>query len=425
MMMRQVMNRVQTVVVVCVVMLVSTVMGVSDAAGQASSVRAEVVSPQRRAMTRSLSAPGSLMADEQVEVYAKTSGYVKEIRTDIGSVVSRGDLLVEIDVPEMQDEVRQAEAVLSAKRARVMALQVKVSQSQRMVETAKAQVRRAAAKHDLNTLNLRRIESLREGNAISEQALDTSRSEAAISEAQLRIAEAMVAGAEAEKQAVDADRMVAEADAEVAEADLSRWRTLMSYASIRAPFDGIITVRNVDHGTFVRSAEEGMTSALLRIVKVDRIRVAVDVAEVDAPFVRVGTEAEVVVPSLGDAVFSASVSRTSGALDPATRSLRVEIDLENKTGQLISGMYAQVTLGLETVAQAIMIPSKALRVEEKATVVFVAEGGKVVVRAVTVGYDDGIWAEITSGLSGSESVITATSSAVRPGTVVSEILSKS
>ncbi len=410
---------------VLTLILATSPLAVPRALGQANpngnAVRASVVRPERRTINRDLRLPGTLAADEQVDLFAKISGYVSKIELDIGDRVQKGRELLTISVPEMKDELRQAQAVLAAKQARVRALRAKATQAQRMIETAHAQVQRQAAEHELDAANLTRRRALHEANAIPEEALDEARSASAVSEAQLQIARAQVAGAEAQKQAVDADVQVAQSDVMVATANIARIGTLMQYASIRAPFAGVITVRNVDHGTFVRSAADGTTAPLLRIAKTDRIRIVVDVPESDARFVRVGTEAIIDVKALGTGPFNATVSRTAAALEPKTRTMRAEIDIDNGDNQLIPGMYAHVTLHVQAIVDAMVIPSKAIRVQGKQVVVFVAANGITRSIPIKLGYDDGIWAEVKSGLSGDEQVITATSSVVAPGVAVATV----
>ena len=209
------------------------------------------MSPSRKTVVRELKLPGTLIADEQVDLFSKTSGYVAEINVDIGSRVRKDDLLVQLSVPEMADELRQADEILKAKEATVRALKAKAVQAERKVETARAEVQQYVARHELDQLNLQRKQELHEGNAIPQQTLDEARSAHAITEAQLQIAHAEVAGAEAQQQAVEADVDVAEAEVMIGRADRARLITLMGYASIKAPFDGVITVRSVDHGAFV------------------------------------------------------------------------------------------------------------------------------------------------------------------------------
>ncbi len=420
-------NSIRSLRNVCVLLtLISmSLCGVRAQAQQAKPVRAEVVKPKKRSVVRSLKLPATLMADEQVDLFAKASGYVDEINVDIGSQVKSGDVLATISVPEMMDEFHQIQAILKAKQARVRALSAKGTQAQRTIDTTKSEVQRYAAEHELDAVNLKRVQTLREGDAIPEQALDEAKSVAEVSRAQLNIAQARVAGAEAAHQAINADVEVAESVVMVARANASRLQTLMEYASIKAPFDGVITKRQVDHGTFVRSAADGTTSSLLSIAKTDRIRVVMQVPEIDVPYVRVGSSAEVNVVALGEHPFPGKVSRVAGAINPSTRTMRVEVDLNNSKNEITPGMYAQVSLVLETKADALVIPSKAIRVEGKESVVFIVENGIAQSRTIQIGYDDGIWAEVLSGLQGAETVITASGGTISSGIAVAAVMSDS
>ncbi len=387
-------------------------------AAASKAVRVEVAKPVRRPMKREVCSPATLMADEVVDIYAKASGYVSKIDVNIGSQVKEGDVLVELSVPEMADELRQVQAVHKAKLSRVQALQAKVAQAQQHVNIAKARVRRYEAEGELETANLKRKEELFAGKAIPQQAVDEARSANAIAVAQLQIAHADVSGAASELQAVQADVAVAESQALVAQANTNKIRTLMTYASIRAPFDGVITERNVDHGAFVRSAQEGMTTSLLQIAKIDRMRVVVEISETDVPFVRVGASVTIDVKALDQGPIQATMTRIASSIKPSTRTMRAEIDIDNSAGNLTPGMYAAATIALESKTQAMMIPSKALRMDNKQTIVMVAANGQAQSMPIDVGYDDGIWAEVLSGLSGDEAVITATSGSVTSGAAI-------
>jgi RND family efflux transporter MFP subunit len=351
-------------------------------------------------------------------LFAKVSGYVADVPVDIGSRVKQGEVLLRISVPEMEDELRQAQAELQAQEAKVRAIRAKAIQAARMVEIAKAEVSRENARHDLDAINLERKQELHAGNAIPKQALDEALSAHEVTEAQLQIAKAQVAGAEAEKQAVDADAEVAQAQVAVAQANLGRLKTLMEYSSIKAPFDGVITMRNVDRGAFVRSAAEGTTTPLLRISLTDRIRLTLEVPEVDAMLVHIGTKVQIDVRASGEDPFPGVVSRIAGAFKPDTRTMQVEVDIDNHNGRLAPGMYARVVVMLESKAQAMVVPSKAIRVRGKETIVLVAVDGIAKAKTVEVGYDDGIWAEILSGLDAEEKVISATRGTVAPGVAV-------
>ncbi len=387
----------------------------------ARPLRVEVTQPERRTMTRNLRMPASLLPGEAADLFAKVSGYISTISVDIGSRVSKGDALLNIDIPEMVDELHQAQAVLAAKRARIQALRAKVDHVESKIATARAQVESNAADYDLWKITTKRKGELQEANAISRQELDESKGRLAVAHAQLRIAKAKVTSADAEKRAIEADVAVAEAEVGVEEAVVARLRTLMKYATIRAPFDGVITDRFVDPGAFVRSAADGTTKPLLTIANISYIRLTLEIPESDAPFVRVGTEVEIDVKALRGEPIRASITRTASALKPNTRTMRTEVDLDNSSGRLAPGMYAQVIVKLESKAQALMIPSKAIRVRGRDVSVYVVDGGVARTAPVEIGYDDGIWAEIVKGLAGDEWIITSGGSALFPGAPVEPV----
>lgn len=401
--------------------------GKSDSAesqNTANPVSVEVTRPQRRPLTRSLRMPATLLAGEMADLYAKTSGYVSRVPVDIGDRVARGDVLLVIDVPEMADELRETEAVLEAKRAKVVALQAKAAQAEAMIRIAQSQIGRAKAEYEFRKITFGRNEELRNAEGIPQQELDEARSLLDVADADSRIAEAHVAGAEAEEAAVRADVRVAESQAAVAEAAVARLKTLMGYTSIRAPFDGLITERLVDPGAFVRSAVAGSTTPLLRISRVDFIRLTLEIPESDAHYVRRGSGVEIDVKALRGAPIHAKITRTAGAIKPATRTMRAEVELKNPDDRLAPGMYAQVTIELETRQNALLIPSKAIRVRGRKISVLVAGGNVAKSIPVRLGYDDGIWVEILEGLSGDERVIVSADNTVATGVPVNAVESR-
>ncbi len=404
------------VALVTLVFLVTVMTGGRQAqaqsADEAKSAAAEPLSvqvtrPTRRSLTRTLHMPATLRADEQVDMLAKTNGYVADVAVDIGSRVKKGDVLATIDVPEMKDELRQAEAIQAAREA-------KVTQAEALRETAKAEVQRFAAEYALQKITHDRKVELRKQNVIPEQELDESKNEIAVAEAFQKIARAKVNSSEA-------DVAVAEAEVMMAVATVARIKTLMEYATIRAPFDGVITERFIDPGDFVRSATQGAVKALLWIAKTDRIRLSLEIPEMDSAFVKVGTPVDVVVKAVGEHPFPGTITRTAVGLRASTRTMRAEVDLDNADGLLAPGMYAQVTIKLEIKESALMIPSKAIRVRGREMYVLVARAQLAQKVPVDIGYDDGICAEILSGLKDDEWIITAATGAVTPGTPVKPV----
>lgn len=385
---------------------------------QGESVRVEVVRPEHRLFEQVLEIPASIEPGEVARVFAKTSGYVLSLNVDIGSRVDKNDVLLEIDVPEMMDELKQAQAVLAARKANVTALRAKVTQAQAMIAMARAEIQRSEAELSLGRISAYRKRQLFNERAIPQQDLDEATSRLAVMEAEVQIANANVQAAEAQKAAVKADVAVAQSQVAVEEARISRLGTLRSYATIRAPFDGIITERHVDPGAFVRSAAEGATAPLLTIVRVDYVRLVMYVPESDASHVNVGTVIEAQCKHLGSEQLKATITRTAMALRESTRTMRVEADIDNADGRLMPGMYVRASVLLKSEAQAMMIPSKAVRVRGSEISVLVAEGTIARAKPITLGYDDGIWAEVKSGLSGDEQIIVAASGVVAPGAPV-------
>lgn len=332
---------------------------------------------QQRPLTRSLEIPATLRADQRADLFAYVSGYVTAVHVDIGDHVKRGDSLLEISVPEMRDELRRAAALLGAKRAHVAV---------------------AKATLDLQKITTRRQEDLAREKAISRQALDEALG-------QLTRVQALL--------------LVAESEVAVAQAEMMRLETLVGYATLRAPFDGTITRRGFDPGAFVRSAAEGEMRPIFHLVDLSRIRVVLDIPQSDAPFVHPKkTSIMVVLPALAGTQFEqfeATITRTSIGLDPGTRTMRAEADLDNSEGRLAPGMYARVTVVLEAKENALLLPSQALRIDGDETSVLVARDGVAVAIPVQTGYDDGSWTEILGGpLLRGDLIITAANSSVAP-----------
>ena len=385
-------------------------------------IQVEVTPATRQPLRRNLEMPGTLLAGEVAGLFAKISGYLSEIRVDIGSRVQAGDVLLEILAPEMADELAQAQALVAAKAAKLKALDAQSLQAEAMVEIARAEVFGAQAKYHLQEITLGRKEKLIQEGAITLQDFDEAQSQSAIAQAQVRIAEFKVAGAESAMAVARADVEVARADVDVAQANVGRLKTLMSYATVRAPFDGVITERHVDPGAFVRSAAEGETKPLLTLAVTDRLRLSLEIPESDVASVQVGTPVSILVKAVGIDPLEAQITRTAVALKSRTRTMRCEVDLDNQAGRLAPGMYAQVTVQLEAKESALLIPSKSIHVRGRELSLLVAREGVAWFVPITIGYDDGIWAEVVEGgLQESDLVIIAAKTAVAPGAAVQPV----
>ena len=380
--------------------------------------RVQVSAPTRRTLERWVELPGTLMPYAAAALSTKASGYVSEVKVDLGDRVKAEDVLLTLDVPEMADEMRHSRAALQTRRAELAAAQAKVAQAQQTVPRATAEVQRAEADATLKLATAQRKEALQREQAIPQQELDEAQAAVAIAQATLAVARARLAELEPEKQVLQAAVEVAEGNVAAAEASVARLETLAKYATVTAPFDGVITERLVDPGAFVRSAGDGGSMPVLRLASQDRLRLVVDVAEPDVPFVRPGTIAEL---TLGEQRLRTAVSRVASSLRPDTRTMRAEIDMENPDGRLFPGTYTKVRLALVSHADAMMVPAKAIRSAAGRTFVMVDREGRAAEVPVQLGYNDGVWTEVLSGLDAGEKIIVSASSGLRAGAPVRSV----
>lgn len=304
--------------------------------------------------------PAQVQPFEQTEILAKASGFVSRVHVDIGDKVEKDQLLAELWIPEMEQERFVAAASVDEAAAAVLQMEAAVVAAESLVEAAKAKVHQAQASVAQYSadVDLRRSEHDRIAHLVGQQALnkallDEKLSQLKSAESALAAAEATVASAEANvlveaarlKQA-QANVSYAHARQKLAEANLKKTEVLMSYAQVRAPFDGLVTHRGIDTGDFVASAASNATEPLLTVYSVDRLRIVVDIPESQAPLIRLGQRATLVVDALKNKSFRGAVKRTAGVLDPRTRTLRVEAELDAPPNELRPGMFGSLTIEL-------------------------------------------------------------------------------
>jgi RND family efflux transporter MFP subunit len=344
-------------------------------APRVSVVKAVLVDPARQ-----LQLPAALVADQQTLVYARASGYVSRWLVDIGDRVKKGQLLVQLDTPELDKQLTQAKASLS----------------QTMAALAQAQANR-----DYAYITSKREAQLFAKSLISAQENDQALTQARVWDANVNAAKATVAAQRA---------------------TVGQLEQLVSFGKVYAPYDGTITRRLVDVGTLVNAGAGTTAAALFEIASTDPMQAYVDVPQVYAPSVRVGAEAKVAVRNFRGRVFTGRITRTAGALDPASRTLRTEVDLPNPKGELLAGMYVDVSLDVAVTHQVIRVPSSAIIADARGVHVAVVDGsGKVKLVAVTTGLDNGNTIELVTGLSGGEQVISAPPSDVADGMQVQAV----
>lgn len=320
-------------------------------ARSSSAFAVQVVKPQRRDIVKTLTLPANISPWYQATLYGKVSGYLKWIGADKGDVVKKGQLLAVIDAPEIDDQYKQAEADYNIKRI-----------------TFERYLSVWQDNHDI----------------IAKQDVDVARS-----------------AAESAKHLRDSRR------------------TLLEYTKAYAPFSGVITARFADPGALIQAATGSATQAvpLFTIMDMSTVRIYVNVPQEAALLSKPGTPAVLTIRELPQERFEATVTRTTEALDPATRTLLVEIDLDNAARKLQPGMFANVTLHLETHPDTLAVPPAAVITakagQEKS--LYVIEQGKAKLTRIQTGLDDGLWVEVTDGLTGDEDVVVVGKGGLKDG----------
>ena len=391
--------------------------------------------PPRKSLKLFTTQPAKIQPFERAPLTSKLSGYVGEVLVEIGDVVKGGQPLLRMDMPELQDEVRQMEALVAKAAAEVTQSESQilaaraVAESKRVgVTVAEAATGRSEADYQRWSAEANRIKELAGRGSVTPKLYEESNSQMLSADAGRREAAAMVLAAKAaanEAAAMvgqaEADFVAAKAKQRVAEADLARAKTMIGYAELRAPFSGVITQRAVDKGQFVGGAAE---KPLLVVDRTDKLRVVVDVPELDAPLVTVGENGDVVtlkVQSLGGREFIGKVSRTGWSYDETNHSLRTEIDIANTDGVLRSGMYASASILLEQRGDVLTLPLAAIVREGSDVFCCAVVEGKIERMRLELGLRSGDDIEIISGLQATDNVVLARAAGLRVGQEVSLI----
>jgi membrane fusion protein, multidrug efflux system len=335
-----------------------------SSAARASLLEVKVASAVAKDGGRSLTLPGSLVADMQALVNARATGYVRLWRVDIGDRVRAGDVLAELDTPDLDQQLAQARATLKQREAAL---------------------EQAIANRDYARVTAARQDALLAEALVAKQDDDQAN-------AQLKVGEANV--------------HAAEADIAAAQANVRELGQLVSFGHVVAPFDGRITQRNIDVGSLVVAGGASGGQAMFRIEATDPIRVFVQVPQAFALSVKEAEGARVSVRQLPGRVFEGHVTRTAGSLDPASRTLNVEVDVPNPTGELLAGMFAEVTIAVAVSHRVVRVPSSAVITDARGVHVATVDGaGQVHLVAVQRGLDNGSEIELVNGLDGGEQVL--------------------
>jgi RND family efflux transporter MFP subunit len=408
----------------------------AQTAGKAPVARVNVVRPERGTIRRTTEQPGQIEAAETTEIHAKIAGYVKGVAVDIGDAVKGGQTLAELHVPEMEAELAQKRALVDQAESEQAQAEAAVAESRAGITSAeakltevKAAIRRTEADVARWQAEFARIAQLVRESAVTGSLRDETQSKLEAAQAardevtaQVRSAEAAVAESRAHLVKAEADVKAAASRVEVAEAEARRVESLLGYARIDAPFDGVITRRGIDTGHL--TVPGGQDDPLFVLERVDHVTVSVGVPEADAPLVGRGDTAVIRLPTLGGRAYEGKVTRTSYSLDAATRTLRAEIDLPNPDDLLRPGLYAYTSIVAEEHTDALTLPAAAVfRDGGKAYCVVVADG-RARRREIQTGLGDASRVEVASGLDGRELIVAARADTVAAGQPVEPVEAK-
>jgi RND family efflux transporter MFP subunit len=351
----------------------------------------ETAVAQKRDLKDTVTLAGTTTPYQQVTLYARTTGYLRRLTVDIGDPVRPGELVAELEVPEMETQIREKKAALREAEAGL--------------EQARARLEQSQAEAEFAAINFRRLKSIhdRDRDVLPEQDVDQAHASQGVALGKQKSAETEVRAAETAIAA--------------AKAQLETIETLARYSVIRAPMSGVVIERFVDPGALIQvaSASRTQTAPLVTIAQLDRLRIFVDTPEPSSPFVRAGTPATIELPDLPKERIESPVTRVSEALDPSSRTMRVEVDIENRKHHLRPGMSARVTLMLRDERRAVTVPVNAVRTQGISRTVYILDGDRAKAVRVTTGLESPEWIQVVTGLQGGEKIITSAAGELKEG----------
>lgn len=352
--------------------------------------RVNVVRVTRAGNNTGLQLPGGIQAINEAPILARTDGYMKARFADLGDTVKAGQPLAELDAPEMEEQLRAARASLEQTRAGL--------------DQARANLEQGKADLELAKVSSERWGDLTKAGIAAQQDNDKYRLEY----------QSRIANVHSLEKAIN----VQKSSVAAAEANVARMENLKAYKIVRAPFDGVITLRNVDAGALVSAGN----TLLFRIAQTQKLRLYVSVPQSWVSSVRSGQTATIRVSGLPGREFTGTVARTANALDPTSRTLLVEVNVVNRDGALMPGMSAQVDLSAKRVNAPLVIPSDALMLRANGSeVALVQPDGTVRVQKIQVGRDYGDRLEVTNGLSEGDTLVQNPGDVVRQGMKVDAV----
>jgi RND family efflux transporter MFP subunit len=331
---------------------------------------------------------------QEIDVHAKVAGYLKTITVDVGDRVQAGQLLAVLEIPELQDEIQQDEAV--------------INRGEEEVKRAQADLERAESVHEVAHLAASRLAGVMKErpNLVAQQDIDEATGRDRVAEAQVSTARAALASAEQQVH--------------VAKAGQNKTQTLFGYARITAPFAGVITHRYADTGAMIQAGTSSQSQAmpLVKLSQNSVLRLTIPVPESAVPHIHLGVPVNVTVGVIGK-TFPGVVARFADKVDEQTRTMQTEVDVKNPNLELVPGMYASVALTLAAEKHVITVPVQAVdRSGDQASVLTVDANGRLQTRAITLGLEEPDRIGVLSGLQDNDLVVVSNRTQLKAGTIV-------
>jgi RND family efflux transporter MFP subunit len=328
---------------------------------------------------------------QEVELHAKVAGYVRNITVDVGDRVHAGQLLATLEVPELEDQLKQDDAA--------------IRRAQEEINRAQADLERAQSVHEVAHLGATRLADVMKARPklVAQQDIDEAAGRDRISDAQVSTAKAAVAAAGQQL--------------EIAKADQGKTRTLLAYSRISAPFAGVITQRYADTGAMIQAGTSSQTQTmpLVRLSQNNVLRLIIPAPESTVPRIHLHQPVDIHVPSLGR-TFPGTVARFADRLDAETRTMRVEVDVQNPKLELVPGMYAEASIALDQQKDVLVVPVQAIdRSEAGARVLVVTANRQIELRPIVLGLESADRVAVTSGLHADDLVVIGNRSQLKPG----------
>jgi len=357
---------------------IQTAAAVKETTQELAVPTVSVIHPKPGAMKDDVVLPGNVQAFTDSPIYARSSGYLKQWNVDIGGHVKAGQVLATIEAPEVDQQVTQARATLQQTRA--------------ALDQAIANQQQGKANEEIARVTAERWQNLVKKGAVSRQENDQYQAQY----------QAQVANLNALEQAIAAAR----SNIAAAEANLGRLQEMQNYETVKAPFDGIITARNIDVGALINAGNGGAAQELFHMAATAKLRVYVSVPQADSRAAVPGLKSYLTLAEFPGRRFPGELVRTSGAIDQATRTLLTEVDVDNASGELRPGAYAEVHLLIPEGSRSLILPVSVLMFRSEGLRVGVVRNGKQAeLVPVVLGKDYGNQVEIVTGLNENDLVI--------------------